>query len=385
MLSGFIFYFFILFFSMFFLKLYSYTMNRCNRIKKFEHKVNKTHSFFLFLFACSFIIYAYTFRYGIGTDYFAYELIYEDLKKVSLFEYIEKHNDNIGSYYVEPGYFILNRYLCFNYRSLLFTVSITMMGFLYYGIISVNRKSTLSFALFIYFCTQFIYSMNGVRFSIAVTIILFGFQFILKRKMWYWILCVILAMGFHKTAVICAPLYFLKDIQNKKLDRIRNFCWYSFVLLFPIFLPVMITFVSNIGLFDRYFSVGKYQLGTFGFQPMFLFHIIPVFLPLLIIKRRFILNDKKAFLLFNMCLYEIPLREIGSLNTWLTRLARYPQVLQVLFVPYVLQSIKNSKLRLVLKIYYILWYVFYFIYTAIVNDAGDSLPYISIFANGGSW
>ena len=138
-------------------------------------------------------------------------------------------------------------------------------------------------------------------------------------------------------------------------------------------------------MFSRYFTVGKYALGDISFKPMFLFHIVPVFLPLLIVKKNFITRDNLANFLFRISLFEIPLRELGSLNTWLSRLARFPQMFQLLFVPYVLQSIKNSKLRLFLKIYYIIWYIFYFMYTAIVNDAGDSLPYISIFSNGGNW
>lgn len=379
---GFVFYFCILFFACTILELSRLPVNNASLIAKRRFSKNKI---VLFLFLVSPIILIYTLRYGIGTDYFAYRDIFSELHFTTLNDYLSLHKKNIGSFYVEPCYFVLNRYLSFSYGSLLFIVSVIIFVCIYYGSISVFPKINLAFVVFIYFCSQFIYSMNGVRFAISIAFIFLGIQYIVNKKIFGWAICILLATGFHKTAIICAPLYICANFKNKRFSKMRDIAWYSFVLAFPLFTKALIGIISGISMFSRYFTVGKYALGNFAFKPMFLFHIIPVFLPLIIVKKNFISRDCLAKVLFRISLFEVPLRELGSFNTWLSRLARFPQMFQLLFVPYILQSIKNPKLRLILKIYYIAWYVFYFMYTALVNDAGDSLPYISIFANGGNW
>lgn len=351
----------------------------------YKNNIFKKSQIFLFLFLVSPVILIYTIRYGIGTDYFAYRNIFDKLHNVSLQTYNRLHSSNIGEFYVEPGYFVLNRYLSFSYGSLLCLCSIIMLGLVYYGSICTAPKINLAFVVFIYFCTQFIYSMNGVRFAIALTIIFWGIQFIIRKNIVGWLFCIFLAMGFHKTSIICVPLFFCADFKNKHFNKIRDFLLYLFVLFFPLIVNWLLFIVSKMSIFSRYFSVGQYALGNFSFKPMFLFHIVPVFLPLLILKKKFILKDTIASVLFKISLFEIPLRELGSFNTWLTRLARFPQMIQLILVPYILFSIKNPKKRMFLKVYYILWYLFYFVYGTIVNDAGDSLPYQSIFSNGGNW
>lgn len=379
---GFLFYFIILFFACMMLELVRLPVNNSIFIQKRNFSKKR---FLLFLFLISPIVLIYTLRYSIGTDYFAYKKIFSELHFTTLSDYISLHKQNIGSFYVEPVYFILNRYFSFSYGSLLFVVSVLIFAAVYYGSISVKSNINLAFVVFIYFCTQFIYSMNGVRFAISIAFVFLGVQYIINKNFLGWSLCILLAIGFHKTAVICLPLFLCANFKSIRFSKLRDIIWFSFVLLFPIFTKVLIGIASGISMFSRYFTVGKYALGNFSFKPMFLFHIVPVFLPLIIVKKNFIIKDGLAKLLFRISLFEIPLRELGSFNTWLSRLARFPQMFQLIFVPYVLQSVKNSKLRLILKIYFIVWYLFYFMYTALINDAGDSLPYISIFANGGNW
>lgn len=332
----------------------------------------------LFFFMCSPIILTYTFRYGIGTDYFSYEMIFNLLHKTRFADYLRLHNLNWGAYYVEPGYYVLNRFLCFSFLSLQFVCSLLILGFVYYGSIGIEPKISMAWVIFIYYTTQFISSINIIRFAIASTIVFFGIKYLLEKKLIAWCLCIGLAYCFHKTSIICAPLYLLVDIRNKTISKIRNFMWVAFVLSFPIMLNVLFTIVTNMSMFSRYFSTAKYMLGAFSFKPMFMFHIVPIMLPLVLVRKQFILQDKKASVLFRILLLEIPMRELGAVNTWCSRLARFPQMVQIVFIPYVLGTIKNAKLKIFLKIYYIVWYVFYFIYYAVVNDAGDSLPYRSI-------
>lgn len=382
-----LFYFFIIFiscFMLFLLQKTTYTLQNNNSTQIHRKYFNKRH-IFVFYFAALPIILTFTLRYGIGADYFAYKTIFELLHKADFNKYFTYHNLNIGSYYVEVGYYFFNRFFCFDFPSLLCVCSLVILGFIYYGSISITSKVNFAWCIFIYYCTQFIFSINVMRFAISITIIYFGIKFILNRNFIKWIVCVLLATSFHKTSIICMPLYLLANVDNKRLSKFRNGIWYLFVLGFPVIAKLLFQVAGNVPMFSRYFKTAKYMLNDFSFKPMFLFHIAPVLLPLLIVKRKFLLGDKRASLLFRISLFEIPMRELGAFSTWLSRLARFPQMVQLILIPYVVGEIKNPKLKIFIKFYYIAWYIFYFMYGALVNDQGDSIPYISIFSNGGTW
>ncbi len=102
--------------------------------------------------------------------------------------------------------------------------------------------------------------------------------------------------------------------------------------------------------------------------------------PLIIFCRKEIFCSADTCTYFRICLMEIPFRLLGQYNTWFTRYTRCSQIVLVIFIPLILSRIENRQKRLMLGAYYILWYIFYFAYYAIVNDQGDSLPYVWIFS-----
>lgn len=370
---GILFYLSLLFFTCAFLFLF-----RKKIVTVSNGLISNTYAeFFLFIFSISPIILSYGLRYGIGTDYFAYEKIYYVLKNADFNKYLLLHKESFGEYYVEFGYYVLNK-LSYNYTLLLFLTGLLIYTFLFHGTKKLLESNNLALPFFIYFCTQFIYSMNGVRFSIAITIIFYGYNYIYKKKIIKWCIVVFIATLFHKTAIICLPFYFLGDFKSKKRNKTRDILYYAFIFLFPLFITLLFKIIVYIPLFSRYFQTERYALGSFLFKPKFLAHIIPVILPLLFVKPSSIFKDKKALFFFRIFLFQIPLRELGSLNKWLTRLVRFPQMVEIVFIPYILSKIKNKKLRLFLMYYYFLLYVFFFIYYAFVNDSGDSLSYQSI-------
>ena len=52
---------------------------------------------------------------------------------------------------------------------------------------------------------------------IAISICLMGFKYVLERKLYYYIIFILLAMTFHTTAIIMLPMYWLNKInlENK--------------------------------------------------------------------------------------------------------------------------------------------------------------------------
>ncbi len=366
-------YIFIICFSMFLLCLYGYA-NKTNYCKK-NSFYNSPVEFFFSLLP---IIFLTGLRYGIGTDYFSYKSIYNSLHEVSFSKYLENHFDGVGEYYVEIGWYILNRFFSFNFPSLLFIVQIIIFSFLYKGLAFFKGNVSVPLAIMIYCFTQLVYSWNGMRFAIAVVIVFSGFKYIVHRSFIKWVAIVLLAMTFHKTSIVCLPFYFMAEFNSKKFNKARNFLLFLFVVFFPVLINSILDIVALIPFFSRYFAAAAYIIGDFHFSPMFLFHIVPVILPILVVRGKFIKQDSVAKVLFRIYLLEIPFREIGMVNTWFTRFARFPQMVEIVLIPYVLYSLSKGQKKLFMQIYYFYWYVFYFLYYAIINDRGDSYPYQSI-------
>ncbi|MDY6190315.1 MAG: EpsG family protein [Treponema sp.] len=317
------------------------------------------------------------FRYGIGADYFNYKIIYERLHSTPFKVYLVNHFGGTSEYYTEIGWYIINRF-SYNYNAVLFIAEMIIFTFLYKGISFFKYSINVPFAIIIYCFTQLLYSWNGIRFAIAVVIIFSGFKYIICKKLFKYIFTVIIAMLFHKTAVICVPLYLLTEFKSKKLNSLRNIILYLFVILFPLFIKGIITMSGKIFLFQRYLSAAIYAIGDFHFTPMFIFHVIPVIIPLLIYGRQLFKNDVIAKILLRIYLLEIPFREAGMISKYLTRLSRFPQVVGIILVPYVLESLPRKWTRIYLYIYFFVWYLFTFFYYAIINDEGCSYPYYSI-------
>lgn len=323
------------------------------------------------------VILLYGLRINIGTDYRAYEEVYDFIKATPFSQYIRYHFIGIDDYYCEIGFAFLNKIMP-SYRALLFVEGLLGLIVVLWVVYDFRNEVNAGFAIYIFLCTQFIYFMNGVRFLIAACFVLLAVKYLIEEKSKNFFLCILVAALFHKTALFCIIFYFIKEFGREGVNKFRNVLLIIGIALFPIFLPYVTRIASYVPVFSRYFSKTRYaaEFGGVGFG--WLMHIVPVCIPLFLLGHDILLHDEKAKILFRVYLLEIPFRMVGLLNTWYTRFSRFPQMIEVILIPYMLSIMQNKKNRKILVAYYIVWYTFYFCYYAVVNDGGDSLPYQSI-------
>lgn len=140
-----------------------------------------------------------------GYDYLVYKYFYE-------------LNSNENPYGYEM-LFVASRNLV-KYFGGDFNVFILILGiFFVVGVCHIFNKysDNPSLALFIYLSTFFFWhNFNILRNFIAIILFYFALKFILERKPVQYYLLVLMAINFHKTALILLPFYFIGTLNLKK-------------------------------------------------------------------------------------------------------------------------------------------------------------------------
>ncbi len=320
-------------------------------------------------------------RYGIGVDYYNYELIYKTLHGVSFSEYWTNFLKNEGVYYVEPGYYLLNQFFT-SYRFLLWGIGIIVFELVCWAIKDYSKEMSFALAMIAFLSIQYSHFLTAMRFTIAMSFALVAFKYLAENKIKEYFIFMIFAFLFHKTALVCFLFYFLKEFRSYKLNKIRNWLMFFFLVVFPIISGVLFSVVSRLAIFERYFTTARYSISsTMNVSYSIVFHTLFAIGPLFIFARKEILNSCNTTVLFRLCLMELPFRVLGFYNSWITRISRYPQVVQVLFVPLVLAKINGTQKRVLLYFYYVLWFTFNFAYYELINNLGTSLPYTSVLSH----
>lgn len=119
------------------------------------------------------------------------------------------------------------------------------LGFYYLIFKGMQRLSPYFFICLLLFYAFTMGVMGSHRQLMAVGILLFSVKFILERKIYLFLLCLIIASLCHTTAIICLPLYFL----NRKVNAYLLFALIiiAFALGKTSIPTMMFNLIGNIG------------------------------------------------------------------------------------------------------------------------------------------
>lgn len=159
----------------------------------------------------------------------------------------------------ESGYWLLNflgHKLTDNYF-ILFTFSAIIIAACYFYSIKVFNLKTLSLASLL-LIGPYYFQLNGNRQAIAIAIFAVSVIFIIKRQPIRYIFSIFIGFLFHKSMIICLPIYFIfkGEIKASKVAIILL----GFILLL-VFFQSFINIASDVD--SRYSTYGA-QLETRG-------------------------------------------------------------------------------------------------------------------------
>lgn len=299
-------------------------------------------------------------RYGVGTDYFYTYVPYFNLLEAGA--YVKDK---------EPLFKLLNQIIIFFNGSSQWIFVFCGLLFLYFTYSQVFKDSPypwVSISLLLGMTYYFI-SLNTVRQMVGIAILLYSIRFIEKKQLLKFLLCVLIATGFHYSCIVFIIAYL---VSRLKLDLIRLvFATIIFLLLFLAIKDYLLSIIS--GTQYGWYIGSDFDNGTIGF------YTITIQLVVFIFSTVYRNDTYKYRVYLNLQFISLILATIGSVIVLLERVRWMFSLPSIILLPLALDNIKNRKHRLIMGFIIILLFSLYATYTIGIKNGQEVLPYRTIF------
>jgi len=312
----------------------------------------------------------YALRYGIGTDYFIYKSFFDKSPIVGFDSRLEW------------GYVLINlvvHKLNGNVEIVFFIVSLIMMSFIYFGAKYYSKSISVGVAMFSYMMLYYQMSFNAVRQGVAMAVCFYSFRYIHERKLIKFLICILIASSFHKSAFLVLPFYFLYYLLEKEGGKeIKKFFIYLLMMVFVLnidkLLPPILIRVPVLSNYTNYLQndSSDFSLGLFSRYIPFL--VVGLYLCKYIEKK-----DNIYPFLISIYISSLILKLTGLVGAkYINRIAWNLEIVLILIIAYSAKAfIKRRELfASLILLYYVAinwWYIY--IYTG----THETYPYRWIF------
>lgn len=297
--------------------------------------------YFVLTYLCVFLC----FGYMCGSDWRAYEPMYEDLDYANPF----------STYFLEPGYGI---WMCiFKFLNISFWPYFIVTKILMFVIVAriitkyAGEYKYLAWLFFIYSFGYFLFIDNPARNLMAIGIFLLSIKSLINRSFIKYIIYMIVAMSFHMTAIIMLPLYYILN------SRVDTRYWVIIIIL------SWLVFINPNVISDLVFSLTSYSpyvASKFAFYferetdevsgNLFSFGMLTtlVFCILILLSRNKIESVKNGNIIFNSAMLFFILYRIASTISLFYRFQLYVCVFYAIVIAYLCTTftLKSRKIFL---------------------------------------
>lgn len=250
---------------------------------------------------------------------------------------------------------------------LLFVAFIFMSAFGHFIFTNTSeiRHAVLAFVIYMANFYGF-FSITGIRQTLATAMLFWAYHFIkLKKPLWFLVFVVIAGL-FHKSAFVFLPLYVLVRFMSAKYIFILSVLGFPLVFMFKNFIAsFFVNFVDAGDRFGDYLAQNTYS----GSLVLTVLHIVLGVLALILYKNTIKLfpHTKRMFITFAVALFFFPLQWV---NPSAGRVSQYFTVIMMVWLPYLLDTIANDnyKFREMVYVYLIAAFVFLSTFTISEND-----------------
>lgn len=302
-----------------------------------------THLVFLFVIACAipyskrrtpFIFFTIlslflflALRYDYGNDYMRYLEIHSDLNSG-----LSSHGGNDLLFYyfniLMPNFFV--------FVTLHSAIYIYCVSFLIFSGLP-SHNVWLGFLLLLINPYLFLVHLSALRQTLAICAFILSIHFLIKKKRLLSIFLILIAAGFHKSALILLPVPFF---LNDRKFRLRHFCliFFSlFSLLFtPLFENLLLSFFNWFPQFRVYSHYVEQEMGNSVRATMltFLFFLF-VLLNINSLRGREIILAKLSLIAYYIS-------TIAYKVSMVNRIGMYFQIFSIVVLPMIFLRNRNS-------------------------------------------
>ncbi|MFB5282766.1 EpsG family protein [Peribacillus sp. Hz7] len=303
-----------------------------NILRSLTRDTKKLKIFFVSLATIQLILLLSLRHYTIGSDAPVYVTYFLSMPQYSSFEAL------LLGHRFEIGYKLLNKLISiFTTNEQIFLTVIACISIIPVGILIYKHSKMpfLSFAIYITF-NYYSFVFSGLRQAIGYAIIFISYNFIKDRKLVKFILCVLIAASFHKSALMFLPAYFLANLKLNKftISGILLFNIIMFVFREQIFGTIISTFYNN------------YEIvSSLSFTWMLVCSLI-VICGLFFYKSVLLISQKNN-ILYMLVIIGASLMIFSSVGTNVMRVADYYYMFVMLFIPEVMNAVKDKRIILI--------------------------------------
>lgn len=297
-------------------------------------------------------------RHQVGGDWGTYLLYFDVVSKYSIFEVLQRS---------DPGYYFIN-WLAAQFGGNIYWVNVFCGASLMAGVISLSRRLPLPW-LALWVAIPYLIIVVGMgysRQSAALGFVMLGLVAFFDKKKFVFVFWALLALTFHRSAIIIFPLIALASSENRKWSVL----WLGLISVAAGYLFV---FDSAEALWENYV---EQDMQSQGGLIRIIMNALPAIIFILFRKRFDMSSVEKSFwfwvsLLALVC---IPLVLISSTAT--DRLALYFIPLQLVVFSWLPLIVKSKVAKYSIATLIVLYYtVVLAVWLFFAQHAGSWLPY----------
>lgn len=316
----------------------------------------------------------------IGTDVLVYVKPYLDFINLYGLNWLMKYSD------CEILYLLFTTFVSIlggDLKLLLFLITF-LISLLVYLYAYDNKDETDLFSVYAVYLFVFLgISFNLVRQSIAMAIILYSTKYLRNKKIFKFIISIIIASLFHSSSLIMLVLYPMYSMFGKKTEPLFKFI----IIILSVVIVVFIPFLSNyLYLISSRFNPDKFKDAMYShininYTWEFVKIITLLFMLGLLKYNKNIDNNKYNLNYFNFCKFLLILDfiffQMGAIFKFSERFSYYFMLISYMYlIPCFLDIfLIDSKKNVIAYIFIFLILLFYFYFIYVQLGVSSIIPY----------
>lgn len=311
----------------------------------------------------------------VGTDVMVYgNRIFQNARYQSdLLVYLKEDVESI-----EPLYLIFNflaSRFTDNEHLFYFLLQFFSMSFVYAGLVDLKKKAKIELwlGLFVYYMVFYGFSLNGMRQSVAISILFWGMRFIYEKKFAQYIMAILFAVGFHYSAAIFVAFYFIYLlIENSRAKELTEIAFtIGFILFafgFRYFMGILAMIIPK---YQKYLQI---NLSSYSIKPAIV--RLPFLLLLIIFHKIYKKKSKHTDFWTTLLLGDIVFCMLRGASTTIYRMSYYFAIVKLGAYPFLCQAF-NKRSQIIVKPVLILVLLIIWYYQVVMQGNDAIYPYAS--------